>query len=140
MDPRFRPTVTTQSDLEAVWRHVVGPLAFDDRSLWLMQVDPDRQVVPAVLEVAECDDLPDPEMAARFADLLLTLDGEHPGGSFAFLLSRPGHGISAADRAWALFVHEAGRAAGVRLEMVHLATYDGTAPLPPDELMERRSA
>ncbi len=69
------------------------------------------------------------------------LDEDDPGTSFAFLVSRPGPAcIDDADRAWGRFLVDAGRAAGVPLEMPHLATDDGVLALPPDELLLRRTA
>jgi len=140
MDEPYRPTVHTQADLEEVWRQLMGPWGFGGRSIWLLRVDASRQAIPALAEFSDCEDRPEPGLADEIGDLLRGLDGEVPGGSFAFLLSRPGAGVGEDDRAWARCLLEAGEAAGVRLEMVHLATDDGTVPLPPDELMSRRSA
>jgi hypothetical protein len=66
--------------------------------------------------------------------LLRELDTEDPGGSFAFLLSRPGRGLRTDDRTRASYLYDVGGAAGVRLEVVHLATDADLTPLPLDAL------
>lgn len=137
MDETYRPTVHTQSDLEAVWRHLMGPFGYGRRSIWMLHVDEERRLVPQVVQIAECDERPDPGMAVGLGQLLDSLDEAAPGGSFAFLISRPGHGVRESDRRWARFVHEAGGRSSARLEMTHLATDAGVVPLPPDELSAR---
>lgn len=141
MDEPYRPTISSQADLEEAWRHLMGPWGFGRRSVWMMRLDGDHRLLPVITEIAECDEEPDPALAVRFAEILRALDEDDPGGSFAFLVSRPGP-IRAedADRAWGRFLVEAGAAAGVRLEMPHLATEDGVVALPPDELTLRPSA
>lgn len=140
METPYRPTIRTQSDLEAVWRHLMGPWGFGGRSIWLLRIESDGTVLPHVVEIAECDGLPDDELVDGLAGVLRTLDGDDPGGSFAFLLSRPGGHVDDTDRAWGRFLLRAGLLADVRLEMVHLATDERVVPLPPDELTERRTA
>lgn len=140
MDEPYRPSVRTQAALEVVWRHLMGPGGFDRRSIWLLRVDADHRPIPVVTEITDCEDRPGPELVRQLGDLLRGLDDDDPGGSFAFLLSRPGAGIGEDDRVWARCLLEAGTAGGVRLEMLHLATDAGTVPLPPDELVPRRTA
>jgi hypothetical protein len=136
-----RPTVHTQAELERVWRHLMEPLGFGGASIWMMRIDPDRRAVPQLLEITETESAPESAQEAdSFAELLGSLDATAPGGSFAFLRSRPGHGIDAGDRAWASFLYDAGRVAGVRLEVVHLATDADLVPLPLDEVGLRPTA
>lgn len=139
MDETYRPTIHTQADLELVWRHLMGPSGFAGRSLWMLRIEADRRVVPQVVEITECDEDIDPGLTERLSHLLRELEGEASGGSWAFLVSRPGRGVHESDRMWARFVHQAGATSDVRLEMTYLATDAGITPLPPDELM-RRSA
>jgi hypothetical protein len=115
------------------------PLGFAGASIWMLRLDSDRQAVPRLLEIAEAELAPDePE---PFGDLLRDLDSDDPDGSFAFLRSRPGPAaVNGDDRAWATFLYAAGRAAGVRLEVVHLATDTDIVPLPLDEVGLPRSA
>jgi hypothetical protein len=139
-DP-YRPTVRTQADLEQVWRHLMEPLGFGGWSVWMMRIASDGLAAPHLLEITEADDAPaSAEEADSFAELLRDLDTADPGGSFAFLRSRPGRGIDGDDRAWATFLYDTGRAAGVRLEVVHLATDVDLVPLPLDEVGLSRSA
>ncbi len=138
-DDTYRPTVRSQADLEKVWRHLMQPLGFGGRSIWMLHLEPDGRVVPHLLEIAEAELAP--EEPEAFAALLRDLDSVDPGGSYAFLRSRPGRGgVEAGDRAWAAFLYAAGRAAGVRLEVVHLATDADVVPLPLDEIGLPRSA
>ena len=141
MDEPYRPTVRTQAELEAVWRRLMGPWGFGRRSIWMLRLSADRCPLPVITEIAECDDLPTPAEAGGMAEILAALDADDPGGTFAFLLSRPGHPVvDESDRAWGRLLVEVGRTAGVRLETLHLATDAGTVPLPPDELAPRRTA
>jgi len=139
MDETYRPTIHTQADLEEAWRHLMGPWGFGGRSVWMLRFDADRQLIPVITEIKECEGLPDPEMSTGLGEILRTLDEDDPGTTFAFLLTRPGQGIDDTDRAWGRLLLDVGRTADVRLEMTHLATDAGITPLPPDELM-RRSA
>ena len=68
------------------------------------------------------------------------LDEGEPRHSFAFLRSRPGRGTTNEDRDWAAFLYAAGRAAGVSVEVVHLATDEEITPLPLDAIGVSRSA
>jgi len=140
MDETYRPTIHTQSDLEEVWRHLMGPLGFGGRSIWMLRFDADRRLIPVITEIAECEGLPDPEMSTGLGEILRTLDEDDPGTTFAFLLSRAGHGIDDTDRAWGRMLLDMGRTSGVRIEMPHLATDAGVSPLPPDELAPRLTA
>lgn len=135
----YRPTVRSQADLEKVWRHLMRPLGFGGGSIWMLRLEPGGRVVPHLLEIAEAELAP--EEPDAFAGLLEDLEGVDPGGSYAFLRSRPGPGgVTSDDRAWARFLYAAGRAAGVRLEVVHLATDTDVVPLPADEVGLPRSA
>ena len=139
-DP-YRPTVRTQADLEQVWRHLMEPLGFAGWSVWMMRIASDGRAVPHLLEVTEADEAPATlEETEAFAELLRDLDTADPGGSFAFLRTRPGRGMDREDRAWAAFLYGAGRSAGVRLEVVHLATDVDLVPVPLDEVGVARSA
>ena len=76
------------------------------------------------------------------SSLAVVLDGlRAPGRRFAFLRSRPGPaGLTADDRAWARALYDAGRRAGVPLEVVHRACDADLVAVPMDEvLVQRRS-
>lgn len=138
MTDTYRPLVRSQADLEEVWRSLMQPLGFGGRSVWLVQLGPDRRPVPVITEITDCDDRPDPDHGAGVAAALREADAHVPGGSFAFLVSRPGRSaVTRDDLAWAVFLHECGRAAGLPVEPVHLATDDDIVPLPLDDLLPR---
>lgn len=132
----YRPTITSQADLERLWRVLMRPLGFTETSLWAMLVDADGRPVPTLTEITELADLPDPgetfSMAAFLGDLL----AEHvPGGRVALLRTRPGRGRARPeDLAWAAALHAAFAAAGVPAHVVHLATDDQVLPMPLDAL------
>lgn len=130
----YAPTVTSQADLEEVWRHLMQPLGFGGTSLWFMAVDPEGRVFPHLTQIEECDDLPPPEqMLGTMSAIHAMLDDHVPGVRIAFLRSRPGRGgIDAEDRAWARELYGAARSVGAPLEVVHLATDADVWPLPAD--------
>ncbi|MBO0844255.1 MAG: hypothetical protein J2P22_02415 [Nocardioides sp.] len=132
-DAPFRPVLRTQADVEQMWRRLMTPLGFSGFSLWVVAVEDDR-AVPKVMEFAEMPESPEDDDAEALAVILGHLAA--PDTRFAFLRSRPGGGRpDAADRAWARALYDAGRAAGVRLEVVHLAHDDDVYPLAVDDLL-----
>lgn len=136
----LRPVLAHQADLEHTWRHLLQPLGFTERSLWLMLVDAEHRPLPMLTEVGECAARPDADLLASFADLAgRIVDEQVPGGSLALLLSRPGAGgPTDDDRAWAHGLVTSCRAVGVRAEVVHLATDVDVVPLPLDALSGAR--
>lgn len=133
----FRPTIRTQSDLHRTWQRLMSPLGFSGHSIWMMVIGPDDRPLPQLMELTEAD-LPDGLVAEDFARLL-----RHLGESgldfvrFAFLRSRPGAGgVTADDRAWATFLYDAARLAGVPTEVVHRASDHDLVPVPFDEMLD----
>jgi hypothetical protein len=127
------PTLRTQSDVEAMWRRLMTPLGFGSPSLWMVVIEGDRPV-PKILEIVELGEPPDSDEVESFAKLLAGL--ADLGTRFALLRSRPGGGRpNADDRAWASSLYEAGRRAGARLEVIHLAHDHDVLPLTADDLM-----
>jgi hypothetical protein len=132
-DHPFRPLVTTQADLEQMWRRLMQPLGFSGFSLWLVIIEDDRAVAK-IMEFSELPDSPDDEDTEALAKLLAML--ATPGTRFAFLRSRPGGGrLSSGDRAWALALYAAGRQAGAQIDVVHVAHDHDVLPLTVDDLM-----
>jgi hypothetical protein len=129
----FSPNLTTQADLEAAWRTLMGPWSFSGHSVWMMHVVDDRPF-PQLTEIAEAEEPPDAEHVDGLAEILLMLDREiAPGARVAFLRSRPGRDvITDTDRAWATGLYAAARRAGVPCEVVHLATRGAIRPIPAD--------
>jgi hypothetical protein len=129
----FRPVVRSQSDLEAVWKELGGPWGFGGHSLWLLVIDADDRPFPQITEITEAFEPPDDGMVDSLAAFIGELSKD--GDRFAFLRSRPGHGgLTANDRAWARALYEAGRRAGVPLEVVHRACDHDLVAVPMDEV------
>jgi hypothetical protein len=132
-DETFRPIIHGQADLEDVWRNLMEPLGFSGRSLWLMFIDADDRAMPQLTQIEELPvELGDEELLglqqllSHFSDT-----GLRP----AFLLSRPGAGgLTSDDRRCAAQVLDACRAAGIGVEVMHVATDTVLAPVPMDEL------
>ena len=135
----FQPTnpIRSQADLHDAWCELMGPFGFSEQSIWMLRIGPDRRPIPQIVKIAEADDVPTHPEGHGFPEVLRMLDEGEPGHTFAFLRSRPGRGVTAADRAWAAFLYAAGRVAGVAVEVVHLATNEELVPLPLDELGRR---
>ena len=85
--PENLPAVRTQSDLFALWRHLMGPLGFGYPRLYVVFIPPDGRCVPHITEVSDLSDLPDPEMIGNLLGICATLlDRTLPMGSrVAFL-------------------------------------------------------
>lgn len=133
----FQPTIRSQSDLHEAWSTLMQPLGFSRHSVWLMLIGHDDLPVPRLTEIEEAGDPPAGEELTGLAELLRMLHEEiAPDGRFAFLRSRPGDaGLTSADRAWARALYEAGRIAGVPIEVVHRACDVDLVPIPMDEVL-----
>jgi hypothetical protein len=132
-DTPFRPLLRTQADVERMWRRLMQPLGFSGCSLWMVVIEDDRPV-PRIMEITEMPLAPEDGDAEAISGVLARLAED--GTRFAFLRSRPGHGRpDASDRAWARALYDAGRTAGARLEVVHLAHDDDIYPLAVDDLL-----
>jgi hypothetical protein len=135
MTTPYRPPIHSQADLEEAWRHLVDPLGFRRRSLWLLLIGGDDRPTPVVTEVTDLPEVVDPETVDSLAGMLAHLQGLEPGGRWAFLLSRPGTGRSSdADRAWAAGLYDTCRRHGLAHDVVHLATDEAVLPIPLDEV------
>ena len=127
----YRPVLRTQTDVQAMWRHLIQPLGFGRRSLWLVVIDDEGRPLPAMTEIADCDPWPPDDFVEAFGGLLAQL----APARIAVLCSRPGHGpATEADLAYARAVHAAASSAGVDLEPVHLAHDEAIVCIAPDDL------
>jgi hypothetical protein len=134
-DATYRPILRTQADLDAAWRHLIGALTFDARSVWLMTIEADQRPFPHLTEFSGLDDLPRAAFLRQLTGLLRRIFEEFPPDRLAFLVSRPGDdGVRPADRAWALALHQLARDLSLACDVVHLATDCGVVPVPLDEL------
>ncbi len=129
--------ITSQADLEQVWRGLMEPLGFTRTSLWIVFFHPDGRPHKTLIEVPAPDQrvAPDPD-APELLDLLEEWTTTHvPGGRVAFLRTRPGRGgLDRSDRLWAAALYAAAQVAGVPCEVVHAANDDRLVPVPLDEL------
>lgn len=129
----FRPLLHTQSELESMWRRLMTPLGFDHHTLWMVVVKDDRPI-PQLMEIVEVSEPPEDEDVEAFAHVLGGL--ARPDTRFAFLRSRPGGGSpDVVDRAWARALRDAGRRAGARIEVVHVAHDHDVLPVALDDLL-----
>ena len=133
------PVIRSQSDLEDVWRHLMGPLGFGGHSIWLMFVQPDGTPMPHLTQIEDCVRPPTPSEQANFVALLKELSTEmRPGERVVFLRTRPGRSaLRPDDLAWARSLYDACRVAGVETDVVHLATDEALVPLPMDQVLTR---
>jgi hypothetical protein len=135
----YRPLIRTQAELELAWRHLMEPLGFAARSLWLMVIDDDDRPIPHLTELTDLTEMPDSRSAGDLAELVRIVSEALPQARLAFLLSRPDTGPpESPDRAWAAVLYDAARGAGAVCAVVHLATDDGVTPIPWDALARRR--
>jgi hypothetical protein len=114
----------------------MGPLGFGQRLLWLQLLDAEGRCTPLLPTIEDLPLHPDDECFDRLLAFTRHLvDLEVPGGSAAFLLSRPGRaGISASDRRWASGLTTAARRLGVRVWPVHLANDEELRVFTDDDL------
>jgi hypothetical protein len=129
--------ITTQADLEQVWRRLMEPLGFTRTSLWIVFLHADGVPLKTLIEVPVPARMtaPDPD-APQLLDLLEEWTSSRvPGGRVAFLRTRPGRGgLDQSDRRWAAALYAAARTAVVPCEVVHVANDDMLVPVPLDEL------
>lgn len=135
MTTRERVSIHSTIDLEAQWRRLMEPLGFARRTLWALFIEHDGEVLPEILQI---DDMP-AAPSTTDADNVVSLVGglaAHTGGllRLAFLFSRPGSSApDDRDRAWARVLYDAMSAAGMRQEVVHVATDAVLVPVPLDD-------
>lgn len=137
MTEPYLPTIRTQADLDAMWRHLMGPLGFGYRRVYVVFVAPDGQVFPRITEISELPDLPDVESCANLIDLCAhVIDEQLPmGTSVAFLYARPGGpDFTTADRRWGAVLLQAAEQGFVPTWPVHLANDHQLRVLAPDDL------
>jgi hypothetical protein len=133
-----RPTISTQADLEQVWRELMGPGGFGAASVWVLVIGADDRPVPQLIEISGVDEPPTATELPQLASFLsehLEYVGD-AGSRVAFLRTRPGSPtLTDRDRAWACALFETARRLGRACEPVHLGTPGEVRPIPPDELV-----
>jgi hypothetical protein len=134
MTDSYRPHLRTQADLEAAWRHLIQPLGFHRRSLWLMMIDHGRPI-PALTEITDLPDSPGEEDTRGLGELLGHLPPQGDESRWALLVSRPGsHGLDDSDRRWAAALYETMRTNQIPHDVVHVATDADILPVPLDDV------
>lgn len=135
--PGDAPPVHSGTDLWVRWRQLMGPWAFDHRSLWVLWFDGDGFQLPMIVPIDDLPEAPDEQTVAHVMSLVthvIRADGG-PGTTVAMTLSRPGSPrVTDSDRAWAGSVRRQADRAGIALWPVHLATADAVRPLTLDDV------
>jgi hypothetical protein len=136
MTTPYRPLIRNQVDLGEAWRHLIRPLGFHRRSVWLLLIGADDRPTPVITEVTDLPETVDSEPIQGLAEVLTQLLHEvEPEGRWALLLSRPGTGGSGdADRAWAAALYDTCRRHDIAHDLVHLATDEAILPIPLDDV------
>jgi hypothetical protein len=126
-------TVRTQAELEALWRRLMGDLGFGRTTLWLLLLEGTGDVLPVVVPI---DDIPTrpTDAVERLSGLLVHL--VPPGGSVAFLLTRPGAdaALTPSERAWVRALEIVARNVGSTVWPVHRANDEALRACTPDDL------
>lgn len=132
----FRPVLRTQADVERFWTTICHPLGWERHDLWFVLVGADGRPLPIVQDVRDLPGAVDPDFVRSLVGVWRRVREEVvPDGSFAVLLCRPGPAaIQAGDRDWARALSAEAAAAGVPLEVIHVASDVAITPLPLDEV------
>ena len=122
------PPLTTDEEVLARVRTVVG--AARARQLWIMFVDGDGRQSPVIVPIADVPKRPEPRGLVALARVLgalrTELATERGPGAVVVVRERTGADtVLHADRAWAVALAEACRAAGVALRATVLSTPGG---------------
>ena len=137
----YRPVLTTDSDVTTMWGTLINPLGWHLRRFYLMFVDEHGRPNPPLVEVDEIPasfDRADADHVAEFLRHVLDGFGLARDGSVALLACRPGAGhLQDHDRELCRHLYEAARAAGLRLQLLHVGTDTAIIPVPLDELLPR---
>jgi len=133
------PPVHTQADLDRHWRELMGPLGFSETLLWMIFFDDAGHPTPLINQVADLPEQPSPADIANLLAFCADVIGDAvPGGSVAFLRSRPGRAAwTSADRAWATQITQAAHRSPVRVHPIHLANDEELRVFTPDDLAAR---
>ncbi|HEU5268213.1 MAG TPA: hypothetical protein VFU35_16000 [Jatrophihabitans sp.] len=135
---RVRPpgtVVRTAADLTALWESLMGPGGFGVTSVWLVFLDAENRVLPAIVPIDDLPTEPDRDFLHSLLRIVADLIDSGSTSSVAMLLSRPGPAaISGPDRRWARALRAE---LGDRLTTwpIHLATPGRVRVFAPDDLL-----
>jgi hypothetical protein len=134
--PRSPGTVVRScADLTNLWESLMGPGGFGVTSLWLIFLDADNRLQPAIVPIDDLPTEPDREFLRSLMQIIADLVDSGSTSSVAMLLSRPGPAvISGPDRRWARALRAE---LGDRLTTwpIHLATPGRVRVFAPDDLL-----
>lgn len=134
--PDETPPIKTQDDLCQYWRMLMGELSFSQRCLWAVFLNANGEVLPGMIQVADCPPLPDRVALRNLMRSIVGIAGDDvERHSVAFLWSRPG--AAATDRgdlAWARAITELANHAMIPTWPVHHANDHELRVFTPDEL------
>jgi hypothetical protein len=138
MTTPYRPLIRTQADLEQAWRHLVRPLGFHRRSLWMLLIDGDERPTPVMTEITDLPEAPEAGQVEGLAQLLAHFVTDvKPTGRWALLFSRPGdHTADATDLTWAAALYAMLRGHSIPHHPLHLATDQAIVPIPLDDVTD----
>ena len=111
----------------------MGKLGFGRMTLWLVFLEADGSVLPAIVPIEDIPPRPTDELVG-LTDLCRHF--VQPGGSVAFLLTRPGADapITPAERAWTRALGIVGQRLSSTVWPVHRANDEARRACTPDDL------
>lgn len=134
--PEQMPPVQSLADLDHTWRALMGPLGFYAPQLWALLLDDCGRLLPGIIKVEECPDVPEADLIANLFDSLrMVMDLESPGGSVALLWAHPGDGgLQPHDLAWARTITDCASRSPLQTWPVHVANDRALRLVTPDDL------
>jgi hypothetical protein len=87
--------IRNESDVKRMWELLMQPLGFRATSVWVTFIGTDDRPTRFLVEIAESEQLPEPQEVANLFDVLEQVCAdEGQGTSVAFLVTRPGRTAS----------------------------------------------
>jgi hypothetical protein len=128
--------IRSQSDLQRMWELLMQPLGFRATSVWVTFVGADQRPTRFLVEIAESEQLPEPQLVANLFDALEQIGAEEgEGTSVAFLVTRPGRdAVNAFDRELSGRLLAGARASTLHCHPVHVANDVAVWAVTPDDL------
>ena len=132
----FQRVLSTQADVANFWTKLRRPVVLTGHDLWFVLLGPDARPLPFVEDLRGLPIEADREIARRLVAMWGRARAKHVSvESVAVLLSRPGLvAVQESDRAWARVLTDEAAAAGLPMEVIHVASHRGIRPLPLDEV------
>ncbi|AFA76124.1 hypothetical protein GPOL_174p01050 (plasmid) [Gordonia polyisoprenivorans VH2] len=120
------------AELRERWRALMGPLGFDEPTLWLVFVERGTQMIPVINQLP-LPHTPNRHLLDTMMEHLGQVIAASSGLSLAALLARPGaDGVTARDRGWASMITECAARHRVPLQPLFRANDIAVVALPGD--------